>query len=217
MTLDSASVEGVEARVTVEETLARIDLPRPLAPGDSTTFRVHFRVGIPSVFDRFGHSGSRYSIAQWYPKMVVIDEKGWALDPYHYFAEFYGEFATYDVAITLPDEQWWRDRRARRGERREQRSPSRADLGRQRDVRVRAVVVDSLAGQCRARRSDWSRSTASRSACRAIPPRLARSRGSALHYRYAGPRARTPRRGWNATGKGGAVLCDSSWPRAIRS
>ncbi|HET9951112.1 MAG TPA: M1 family aminopeptidase, partial [Candidatus Eisenbacteria bacterium] len=38
--------------------------------------------------------------------MVVYDDRGWVLDPYHFFAEFYGEFATYDVAITLPDEQW---------------------------------------------------------------------------------------------------------------
>jgi hypothetical protein len=106
MTLDSATVEGAPARVVVDETLARIDLPRPLAPGDSTTFRVHFRVGIPRVFDRFGRTGPHYSMAQWYPKMVVYDERGWVRDPYHFFAEFYGEFATYDVAITLPDEQW---------------------------------------------------------------------------------------------------------------
>ena len=106
MTMDSASVAGEPARVVVEETLARIELPRPLAPGDSTTFRVHFRVGVPRVFDRFGHMGNKYSIAQWYPKMVVYEKRGWARDPYHTFAEFYGEFATYDVAVTIPDEYW---------------------------------------------------------------------------------------------------------------
>jgi hypothetical protein len=106
MTLDSASADGEPARVVVEETLARVDLPRSLQPGDSVAVRLQFHVQIPDQFDRFGHTGSSYSIAQWYPKVVVHDDLGWHLDPFHYLAEFYGEFATYDVAVTLPDRFW---------------------------------------------------------------------------------------------------------------
>ncbi|HSQ59745.1 MAG TPA: M1 family metallopeptidase [Acidobacteriota bacterium] len=106
MALDRATVDGDSARVTMLETLARVDLPRPLAPGDSVTLRLRFEVKIPKQFDRFGRVGDDYSVAQWYPKMVVRDRDGWALDPFHYFPEFYGEFADYDVAITLPDAQW---------------------------------------------------------------------------------------------------------------
>lgn len=106
MTLDSATADGAAARVTVEETLARVDLPRPLAPGDSVAIRMRFRVQIPDQFDRLGHTGSSHSIAQWYPKVCVYDDLGWHLDPFHYVAEFFGEFATYDVAITLPDPLW---------------------------------------------------------------------------------------------------------------
>ncbi len=108
MALDSATVDGAPAALTLDETLARVDLPhgRWLAPGDSVSLRVRFEVQVPRPFDRFGHQGEDYSCAQWYPKIVVHDEDGWALDPYHYYAEFYGEFATYDVSITLPDDHW---------------------------------------------------------------------------------------------------------------
>jgi hypothetical protein len=106
MTLDGATVDGVAAAVDLEETLARVALPRPLAPGDSVVLRVHFRVHVPRVFDRFGRTGDSYSMGQWYPKIVVHEREGWALDPYHFFAEFYGEFAEYDVAVTLPDDLW---------------------------------------------------------------------------------------------------------------
>jgi hypothetical protein len=106
MTLDSCTVDGVPATVDVQETLSRVDLPHPLAPGDSTEVRLRFVVQIPTHFDRLGRTGSRYSISQWYPKIVVYDERGWRLDPFHYFSEFYGEFGTYDVSITLPDRFW---------------------------------------------------------------------------------------------------------------
>ena len=106
MALDSCTVDGVPAAVHVEETLSRVDLPRPLVPGDSTEIRLRFVVQIPTHFDRLGRSGNRYSISQWYPKIVVYDKRGWRLDPFHYFSEFYGEFGTYDVSITLPDRYW---------------------------------------------------------------------------------------------------------------
>ena len=106
MTLDSASVNGAPAGVTVMETLARVDLPHPLAPGDSLTMRVHFTDKVPHQFDRFGRTGDAYSIAQWYPKLVVYDDLGWHLDPFHFLSEFFGEYATFDVAFTLPDRYW---------------------------------------------------------------------------------------------------------------
>ena len=106
MTIDSVTAEGRPANVHVDETVARIDLPRPLAPRDSVTLRLRFQVQVPRPFNRFGHSGDSYSVAQWYPKLAVYDDEGWHPDPYHYFSEFYGDFGTFDVAITLPDRFW---------------------------------------------------------------------------------------------------------------
>jgi len=106
MTIDSVTAWGTPARVTMDETLARVDLPRPLAPRDSVTLRLRFDVQVPKPFARFGHAGDNYSMGQWYPKLVVYDEQGWHADPYHYFAEFYGDYGTFDIAITLPDRFW---------------------------------------------------------------------------------------------------------------
>ena len=106
MEIDSVSADGAPAKVAMDETIARVDLPRPLAPGDSVSLRLHFVVQIPKQFDRLGHRGEEYSISQWYPKVAVYDLKGWHPDPFHYAAEFYGDFGTFDVAITLPDRYW---------------------------------------------------------------------------------------------------------------
>lgn len=106
MALDSVTVDGAPARLQLEETIATILLPRPLAPGDSARIGLRFAVQIPKHFDRFGHTGSHYSIAQWYPKLVVYDDEGWHADPFHYVSEFFGEYGTYDVTVHVPDDYW---------------------------------------------------------------------------------------------------------------
>src|SRR5437660_1157787 len=52
-----------------------------------------------------GHSGWRkdhYDVARWYPKMAVYDRSGWHATPEHDRGGDYGEFATYDVSLTVP-------------------------------------------------------------------------------------------------------------------
>lgn len=88
--------------VTVDGTLARMALPRPLAPGDSMTVSFNFEGKVRKGADRAGYSGDHYDFAQWYPKVVVYDEKGFHPDQFM-TGEFYGEFGTFDVHIELPD------------------------------------------------------------------------------------------------------------------
>ena len=106
MTIDSVTANGTSVPIALDESLARIDLPRPLAPGDSVSLSMRFSAQVPSASERFTRVGDRYSIAQWYPKIVVYDERGWARDPFHYVSEFYGEYGAFDVSITLPDRFW---------------------------------------------------------------------------------------------------------------
>ncbi|HTM64906.1 MAG TPA: M1 family metallopeptidase [Flavipsychrobacter sp.] len=82
--------------------IARIDLPHPLLPGQSVKITTPFRVKIPEVFSRLGHTGQAYFISQWFPKPAVYDKKGWHPIPYLDQGEFYSEFGSYDVSITLP-------------------------------------------------------------------------------------------------------------------
>ena len=77
-------------------------LPQPLAPGASITITTPFRVKIPDSFSRFGHVGQSYQITQWYPKPAVYDQKGWHPMPYLDQGEFYSEFGSFDVRLTLP-------------------------------------------------------------------------------------------------------------------
>jgi hypothetical protein len=82
--------------------IAKLVLPQPLAPGASATISTPFRVKIPASFSRFGHVGQSYQITQWYPKPAVLDRRGWHPIPYLDQGEFYSEYGSFDVTITLP-------------------------------------------------------------------------------------------------------------------
>jgi hypothetical protein len=84
--------------------ICRINLKRPLSPGDSIQITTPFHLKIPKgVTSRMGHIGQSYQISQWYPKPAVYDRSGWHQMPYLDQGEFYSEFGCFDVSITLPD------------------------------------------------------------------------------------------------------------------
>ncbi len=83
--------------------IAWIKLNEPLASGGSVQITTPFRVKIPNAkFSRLGHTGQAYYITQWYPKPAVFDNAGWHAMPYLNQGEFYSEFGSFDVSITLP-------------------------------------------------------------------------------------------------------------------
>jgi hypothetical protein len=80
-----------------------IKLNTPLSPGQRVKISTPFRVKIPDgKFSRLGHTGQAYYITQWYPKPAVFDAQGWHAMPYLTQGEFYSEFGSFDVSITLP-------------------------------------------------------------------------------------------------------------------
>lgn len=80
-----------------------LQLNKPLLPGNRTIIRTPFFVKIPDAkFSRMGHSAQAYAITQWYPKPAVYDRDGWHPIPYLDQGEFYSEYGSYDVSITLP-------------------------------------------------------------------------------------------------------------------
>jgi hypothetical protein len=88
-----------------DSTIAGFPLPRPLAPGDSLLVDLEWRSRPSMIPRRQGRAGRRFDFAQWYPKVVVYDRFGWEVHPLYLAGEFYGEFATYDVALDLPADQ----------------------------------------------------------------------------------------------------------------
>ncbi|GAA4000195.1 hypothetical protein GCM10022408_09040 [Hymenobacter fastidiosus] len=98
-------VDGQAAQLAYDPAnpdMARLILPQPLAPGAKATISTPFRVKIPASFSRFGHVNQSYQITQWYPKPAVYDAKGWHQMPYLDQGEFFSEFGSFDVRITLP-------------------------------------------------------------------------------------------------------------------
>ena len=87
-----------------QEDIAVLALPKPLKPGESIRVSTPFYVKLPSgSISRLGHIDQSYQITQWYPKPAVYDNKGWHPIPYLTQGEFYSEFGSFDVKITLPE------------------------------------------------------------------------------------------------------------------
>lgn len=83
--------------------ICRIKLNESIRPGNKIVITTPFRVKIPGGnYSRLGHLDQAYQITQWYPKPAVYDKNGWNQMPYLNQGEFYSEFGSYDVSITVP-------------------------------------------------------------------------------------------------------------------
>ena len=102
--LDHVGVNGSDADYRVTGATMRVDLAEPLAPGGQLTLEIAWSFPIPPYgAARMGYDGSLYEIAQWYPRMAVYDDvSGWNNEPYIGAGEFYLEYGSFDVALTLP-------------------------------------------------------------------------------------------------------------------
>jgi hypothetical protein len=100
------TVDGVAARYELDPKnpdIAKLFLPSPLKAGGKITVETPFKVMLPSgSISRLGHIGQSYQITQWYPKPAVFDQNGWNQMPYLNQGEFYSEYGSFDVSITLP-------------------------------------------------------------------------------------------------------------------
>lgn len=99
------SVDGQKARWRFDKDnpdIALLTLDQPLPPGGRIRIATPLHLKIPASFSRLGHVGTSYQMTQWYPKPAVYDHKGWHPMPYLDQGEFYSEFGSFDVSITLP-------------------------------------------------------------------------------------------------------------------
>ncbi|HVE80313.1 MAG TPA: M1 family metallopeptidase [Gemmatimonadaceae bacterium] len=99
------TVVPVEYPGAPDSTVARFVLPRPLSPGDSVEVRFAWEARPSTLPRRQGRRGRHWDFAQWYPKVAVYDRLGWQANPLVPAGEFYGEFGTYDVTLTIAPDQ----------------------------------------------------------------------------------------------------------------
>jgi len=118
VTVERVAVDDVVARAAtaagatrqptyrVDGTLMWVELQRPLAPGTSVELQVGWSLTVPPRgAPRTGHAEKQaYVVAQWYPQVAVYDDlRGWHDRPYWTNGEFYLEYGSFDVSLTVPE------------------------------------------------------------------------------------------------------------------
>ncbi|WP_051943437.1 MULTISPECIES: M1 family metallopeptidase [Luteibacter] len=93
-----------------DHTVIRVDLAQPVPAGGNVTLDMNFHSQLPRVIERTGYVGQFHLVAQWFPKIGVLElpgERGateprWNVHEFHFSSEFYADFAEYDVRMTVP-------------------------------------------------------------------------------------------------------------------
>jgi len=88
-----------------DRTVAQIQLPRAISPGESVEFRIEFHDKFPEVVARTGYKGTFTMGAQWFPKVGVWWHGAWNCHQFHETTEFFADFGVFDVKLTLPRDQ----------------------------------------------------------------------------------------------------------------
>jgi len=85
-----------------DRTVMEVPLDRPVAPGETANVQIAWSSHVPRDFARTGVVGNFYFIAQWFPKIGVLEDSGWNCHQFHSATEFFADFGTYDVRLTVP-------------------------------------------------------------------------------------------------------------------
>ncbi|HXI03771.1 MAG TPA: M1 family metallopeptidase [Candidatus Saccharimonadales bacterium] len=93
-----------------DETVLRVLLPKPVEPGGEVRLKSVFATRLPRVFARTGYRDEFYLAGQWFPKLGVYEKEGtrgrevggWNCHQFHSRSEFYADYGSWDVRITVP-------------------------------------------------------------------------------------------------------------------
>ncbi len=85
-----------------DETVVELPLDQPVEPGSTIEVSFQFTAQLPEVFARTGYKGDFHLVGQWFPKIGVRVGERWECQPLHANTEFFADFGTYDVALTVP-------------------------------------------------------------------------------------------------------------------
>jgi len=88
-----------------DRTVFQVKLPRSIAPNESVQFKIVFHDQFGEVFARTGYSQNFMMGAQWFPKVGVWWQGAWNCHQFHANTEFFADFGTYDVKLTVPQNE----------------------------------------------------------------------------------------------------------------
>jgi hypothetical protein len=86
-----------------DRTVMAVPLPQPVQPNQTIEVMVEWTAKIPRPFARTGYVNDYYFLAQWFPKIGVLENGGWNTHQFHAATEFYSDYGVYDVRLTVPD------------------------------------------------------------------------------------------------------------------
>lgn len=101
-------------------TVVSVPLPRAVQPGETITLDVAFDATLPEIVARTGwkqkaDGSDFFMVAQWFPKLGVYEVPGqryvpadtargrWNTHQFHANSEFYADYGTYRVQMTVPE------------------------------------------------------------------------------------------------------------------
>ncbi|HWR34408.1 MAG TPA: M1 family metallopeptidase [Clostridia bacterium] len=99
-----------------DRTVFEVQLPRPVPPGADVQFKIAFKAKFGEPLERAGYKREYILAGQWFPKVGVWwksslsspkgdpneTKPGWNCHQYHSATEFFADFGTFDVKLTLP-------------------------------------------------------------------------------------------------------------------
>jgi peptidase M1-like protein len=88
-----------------DRTVFQIKLPHPIAPNNSVQFKIAFHDQFGQVFARTGYTGDFIMGVQWFPKVGVWWQGAWNCHQFHANTEFFADFGTFDVKLTVPQNE----------------------------------------------------------------------------------------------------------------
>ena len=88
-----------------DRTVMQLTLPKPVLPGADVQFVMSFADKLPEVVARTGYLRDFFMVGQWFPKVGVWWKGAWNCHQFHASTEFFADFGTFDVQITLPQNE----------------------------------------------------------------------------------------------------------------
>lgn len=93
-----------------DHTVLALDLPQSVPAHGTLSLDMDFTSQLPRVVIRTGWWGKFHLVAQWFPKIAVLElpgERGatevrWNAHEFHFHSEFYADYGNYDVKLTVP-------------------------------------------------------------------------------------------------------------------
>lgn len=117
--LPTATFEAPDDGNPEDRTVLRTPLPFAVAPGEEVEVELAFTSRLPKVYARSGYHGTFHMVAQWFPKIgvlqetfrpgpdggAVLDADGepvWNCHQYHAHSEFFADYGRFRMALTVP-------------------------------------------------------------------------------------------------------------------